>query len=81
MAISQGRNTEQELTSQTAFTPADQRLTTITNYIIRMRPGEDVQIRDRLEDDSGNWYQVMEINSLPSLIGAADIRIVAIGIS
>jgi hypothetical protein len=48
-----------------------QRYMSVTTYVIRFRPGADVQQYDRFKDASGTYYAVTDVLSNRSAVGGA----------
>lgn len=49
--------------------PQANRYLTTTTYVVRFRPGADVQPYDRVRDASGQIYSVSDVTSNPSAAG------------
>ncbi len=68
--------------TQTTNDPSSGRMTIREVVAVRLRPGAPVRDRDRLVDErTGAVYQVDEIFTEASVVGAADIRLVTIRVA
>ncbi len=68
--------------SQRTWDPAAGRMTVREVVVIRLRPGTDVQDRDRLVDErTGSIYQVDSLTQEGSVVGVADVRAVTIRVA
>ncbi len=54
-----------------AWDPQTNRYLTVTTYVIRFRPGADVQAYDRVQAADGTLYSVSNVTSNRSAIGGA----------
>lgn len=65
-------------TDQRTYQPADARAGVTEDYTIRLRGGVDVTENDRLVDErTGAVYQVVAVFHAQSIVGLADIRVMA----
>lgn len=51
--------------------PEQQRYMSVTTYVVRFRPGANVQQYDRLRDAAGGYYAVASVTSNRSAVGGA----------
>ena len=49
--------------------PQANRYLTVTRYVVRFRPGANVQPYDRIRDAAGRIYSVSDVTSNPSAVG------------